>query len=79
VGHGLLFKKPWTISPKAEFMLGIGPEWVYLGQNGKTTNSIAGEVLVTSCSGRPTSTALADFSNPLTTTALHGAINNQSA
>jgi hypothetical protein len=24
----LLFKKPWTISPKAEFMLGIGPQWV---------------------------------------------------
>jgi hypothetical protein len=40
----LLFKKPWTISPKAEFMLGIGPQWVYLRQNGKTTNSIAGEV-----------------------------------
>ena len=40
----LLFKKPWTISPKAEFMLGIGPEWVYLRQSGKTTNSIAGEV-----------------------------------
>jgi hypothetical protein len=40
----LLFKKPWTISPEAEFMLGIGPQWVYLRQNGKTTNSIAGEV-----------------------------------
>lgn len=40
----LLFKKPWTISPKAEFMLGIGPQWVHLRQNGKTTNSIAGEV-----------------------------------
>jgi hypothetical protein len=40
----LLFKKPWTISSKAEFMLGIGPEWVYLRQNGKSTNSIAGEV-----------------------------------
>src|ERR1700721_2008277 len=40
----LLFKKPWTISPKAEFMLGIGPEWVYLSQNGKTTNSIAAEL-----------------------------------
>jgi hypothetical protein len=40
----LLFKKPWTISKKAEFMLGIGPEWVYLKQNGITTNSIAGEV-----------------------------------
>jgi hypothetical protein len=40
----LLFKKPWTISRKAEFMLGIGPEWIYLKQNGKTVNSIAGEL-----------------------------------
>jgi hypothetical protein len=39
----LLFKKPWTISRKAEFMFGIGPEWVHLRQNGKTSNSIAGE------------------------------------
>jgi len=23
----LLFKKPWTISRKTEFMLGVGPEW----------------------------------------------------
>jgi hypothetical protein len=40
----LLFKKPWTISRKAEFMLGVGPEWVHLKQNGKASNSIAGEV-----------------------------------
>ena len=40
----LLFKKPWTISRKAEFMLGVGPQWVHLSQNGKVTNSIAGEV-----------------------------------
>jgi hypothetical protein len=40
----LLFKKPWTLSRKAEFMLGIGPEWVYLKQNGKAANSIAGEI-----------------------------------
>jgi len=40
----LLFKKPWTLSRRAEFMLGMGPEWVHLRQNGKTTNSIAGEV-----------------------------------
>jgi hypothetical protein len=39
----LLFKKPWTISRKAEFMAGIGPEWIYLKQNGKAANSIAGE------------------------------------
>ena len=40
----LLFKKPWTLSRKAEFMLGVGPQWVHLRQNGKVTNSIAGEV-----------------------------------
>jgi hypothetical protein len=40
----LLFKKPWTISRKAEFMLGAGPEWVHLKQNGKSTNSVAGEL-----------------------------------
>jgi hypothetical protein len=40
----LLFKKPWTISRNAEFMLGIGPEWIYLRQNGKTSNSVAGEL-----------------------------------
>jgi hypothetical protein len=40
----LLFKKPWTISRKTEFMLGVGPEWVHLRQSGRTSNSIAGEV-----------------------------------
>jgi hypothetical protein len=40
----LLFKKPWTLSRKAEFMLGVGPEWVHLKQNGKANDSIAGEV-----------------------------------
>jgi hypothetical protein len=40
----ILFKKPWTISRKAEFMLGVGPQWVHLKQNGKVTNSIAGEL-----------------------------------
>jgi len=40
----LLFKKPWTFSRKSEFMLGVGPEWDCLRQNGKTANSIAGEV-----------------------------------
>jgi hypothetical protein len=39
----LLFKKPWTLSPTAEFMFGIGPEWVHLRQNGTTSNSVAGE------------------------------------
>jgi len=40
----LLFKKPWTISPKAEFMFGVGPQWVHVKQNGRTTNSVSGEV-----------------------------------
>ena len=39
----LLFKKPWTLSKKAEFMLGAGPEWVHLTKNGATTNSVSGE------------------------------------
>src|SRR3984957_3842367 len=40
----LLFKKPWTLSRKAEFMLGVGPQWVHLSQNGKTTDSFAAEL-----------------------------------
>src|ERR1700760_4908435 len=37
----LLFKKPWTLSRKAEFMLGVGPSWAHLTQNGKTTNGFS--------------------------------------
>jgi hypothetical protein len=40
----LLFKKPWTLSRKAEFMLGIGPQWVHLKRSGRWTNALAGEV-----------------------------------
>ncbi len=40
----LLFKKPWTFSRKVEFMLGVGPEWVHAKQNGKWSDSIAGEI-----------------------------------
>lgn len=40
----LLFKKPWDLSRKAEFMLGVGPEWVHLRKDGKTSDSIAGEL-----------------------------------
>jgi hypothetical protein len=42
----LLFKKPWTLSKKAEFMLGVGPEWVHSTKYGITTNSISGEVVL---------------------------------
>jgi hypothetical protein len=40
----LLFKKPWTISNKVEFMFGIGPEWIHTRSYGVTTNAIAAEV-----------------------------------
>ena len=42
----LLFKKPWTLSKKAEFMLGVGPEWVHTTKYGITTNSVSGEVVL---------------------------------
>jgi len=40
-----IFKKPWTLSKKAELMVGIGPEWVHARQYGTTNNSIAGEAV----------------------------------
>jgi hypothetical protein len=40
----LLFKKPWTLSDKREFMVGIGPEWIHTNAYGVTTNSVAAEV-----------------------------------
>ena len=40
----LLFKKPWTLSPKVEFMLGIGPEWIHTNAYGKKVNSVGVEV-----------------------------------
>src|ERR1700761_4181267 len=39
-----LFKKPWTLSRKAEFMLGVGPQWAHLRQNGKATDTFSGEL-----------------------------------
>ncbi|HYA15926.1 MAG TPA: hypothetical protein VEF06_00600 [Bryobacteraceae bacterium] len=39
----LLFKKPWTLSKKTEFMIGLGPEWVHTRQSGITKNALAGE------------------------------------
>lgn len=40
----LLFKKPWTLSEKREFMLGIGPEWIHTNAYGKKMNSVGVEV-----------------------------------
>jgi hypothetical protein len=42
----LLFKKPWTLSKKVEFMFGVGPEWVHIRQYGVTTNSAAVEAVL---------------------------------
>lgn len=39
----LLFKKPWTLSGKAEFMVGAGPEWIHTRESGIRTNSVGGE------------------------------------
>jgi hypothetical protein len=40
----LLFKKPWTLSKKVEFMFGVGPEWIHIRKNGVSSNEAAGEV-----------------------------------
>lgn len=42
-GTDALFKKPWTLSRKAELMVGIGPEWVHTRRFGIRQNSFAGE------------------------------------
>jgi hypothetical protein len=39
----LLFKKPWTLSKKAEVMFGVGPVWINVRNRGMTTNSVGGE------------------------------------
>jgi len=41
----VLFKKPWTLSKKAEIMVGIGPEWIHTTKYGVTTNSVGGEAV----------------------------------
>jgi hypothetical protein len=53
LGHGntewdtdLLFKKPWTLSDKVEFMFGVGPEWAHTTGHGSTNNSVGGEVVL---------------------------------
>ena len=41
-----LFKKPWTLSKKAEFMVGVGPAWNHATKRGVTTNSVSGEAVL---------------------------------
>src|SRR5215469_14458785 len=40
----LLFKKPWTLSEKREFMLGVGPEWIHTNAFGIKQDSVGVEV-----------------------------------
>ena len=39
----LIFKKPWTLSKKAELMAGIGPAWVHTNDPALTANSVSAE------------------------------------
>jgi hypothetical protein len=40
-----LFKKPWTLSRKVEFMAGAGPEWIHTNVNHISANAVALEVI----------------------------------
>src|ERR1700675_1948798 len=40
----LLFKKPWTLSKKVEFMAGVGPGWGHARRGGGATKTVAGGV-----------------------------------
>lgn len=42
----LLFKKPWTLSEKVEFMVGVGPAWMHTSAYGTAANSAAGEAVL---------------------------------
>jgi hypothetical protein len=40
----ILFKKPWTLSSKVEFMFGVGLAWNHANDNGMITNGTSGEI-----------------------------------
>jgi hypothetical protein len=40
----LIFKKPYDLSKRMEFMFGAGPEWAHTSHGGNSTNSIGAEV-----------------------------------
>jgi hypothetical protein len=63
----LLFKKPWTLSPKVEFMLGVGPEWIHTNAYGKKMNSVGVEVAPDFMFGHLKNTDSAGISNRVTT------------
>lgn len=39
-----LFKKPWDLSKKAEFMLGVGPQWAHVRQHGRSSDTFSAEL-----------------------------------
>jgi len=41
VGHCLLFKKPFTLSNTVEFMVGVGPEWMFTREGAKFAGEAA--------------------------------------
>ena len=45
-GTDLVFKKPWNLSEKVEFMVGAGPEWVHTNEQGKSPNSVSIEAVI---------------------------------
>jgi len=44
-GTDLVFKKPWDLSEKVEFMVGAGPEWVHTNEHARTPNSLSAEAV----------------------------------
>src|SRR5580658_10227789 len=42
----LLFKKPWTLSEKVEFMAGAGPEWIHTSAYGVIASSFGVETVL---------------------------------
>jgi hypothetical protein len=78
-GVDLLFKKPWTLSPTVEFMVGIGPEWIQTRESGATTNAPLGRQSLISCSGPSGgSTNSAVTSSPAMNTSLDGGMSDPS-
>jgi hypothetical protein len=47
-GYDLIFKKPFTLSDKVEFMIGAGPEWTYTtgGEGAKLSAEVAAEFMI---------------------------------
>jgi hypothetical protein len=43
--YDLLFKKPWDLSKKVEFMLGFGPGLAHTRESGRAVNSISAEIV----------------------------------